>query len=610
MTGISMLLKVTLVLGIAAVIQIAFARRISAATRHLIWTLTIASLLLLPVLAMSLPDWTPVEYAEPAGLAPVLGGVPADLPVVSVSLAAGRAPGRPDPPAVLATIYLAGVIVLLTRVLLQHLWARRIVRAATPITGGPWQQLLDDCMKRIGVQRSVTLLQTDSGAMPAATGIWRASVMLPAAADSWPDDRRRAVLLHELAHVERHDCLIQTLAAVACAVYWVHPAVWWVASRLHAERERACDDRVLAAGQDARDYAEHLLELACTLGHHAAPAVAVTMARPRELEGRMLAVLDAARNRAVPALRNRLAGAAVLVGLTIPVAAATLTPRFHVLNGNELRLAMADGRVQTDATRDQRLAFDVASIKRTDPNDPRPGADFGIRPGGQLIARNNEVANFIGNSYGIPGYTIIGGPAWMREERYDLMAKADRERPAAEMMQMLRTLLADRFQFRAHRETREIPAYVLTVARGGAKLTRTKDGDCIVRDPDRPTPPPALLATGDVRRPGCGNNNITSRDVAPNMMWRAVGVDSASIASALAAYFRRPVVDRTRLTGRFTVEQLLPPLQPVTTSDGAAVDTAPSVFTVLQEQLGLRVEEGRGPVDVLVVDRIERPTEN
>ena len=319
--------------------------------------------------------------------------------------------------------------------------------------------------------------------------------MLPTVADAWPEDRRRAVLLHELAHVERHDCLTQTLAAVACAVYWVHPGVWWIAMRLRAERELACDDRVLSAGENAREYAGHLLELAYTLGHTAAPAVAVTMARPRELEGRMLAVLDAARNRAIPALRNRLAGVAVLAGLTVPVAAATITPRLHVLDAEELRGATRERFAQSavPAAR-QRLAFDVASIKRTPP-DTGPGADFVAQPGGRLHVRNNPVTNLIGNVYGVEGYRLVGGPEWIRADRYDIEAKAEDNPSRAEMMLMLQTLLADRFQLRLHRETREMPAYVLTVARGGAKLTPTKDGDCVAQRPDGAPAPP--LAPGE-----------------------------------------------------------------------------------------------------------------
>src|SRR6185503_12449308 len=100
----------------------------------------------------------------------------------------------------------------------------------------------------------------------------------------------------ELAHVVRHDCLTQLLAAVACAVYWFHPGVWWAARRLRVERELACDDRVLASGTPAPDYAAHLLDLAYALGRTRTPVLAVSMARPPQLEGRMLAVLDTARN--------------------------------------------------------------------------------------------------------------------------------------------------------------------------------------------------------------------------------------------------------------------------------------------------------------------------
>ena len=175
------------------------------------------------------------------------------------------------------------------------------------------------------------------------------------------------------------------------------------------------------------------------------------------------------------------------------------------------------------------------------------------------------------------------------------------------MKLMLQTLLADRFQLQVHRETREMPAYVLTVARGGSKLTPAKDGGCIAeRDPSKPIPPPAP-GTGASRL--CGNNNMTSRISPPNMTWTGVRIDMARVTGSLANYFRRPVVDRTGLTGFFDVQIDLPPLQPATSPDGGP-DSGVSVFTVLQEQLGLRVEEGRGPVEVLVVDRLERPTEN
>jgi outer membrane protein assembly factor BamA len=125
--------------------------------------------------------------------------------------------------------------------------------------------------------------------------------------------------------VARYDCLTQLAAALACAVYWIHPGVWWVARRLRVERELACDDRVLTAGTHPREYAGHLLELAYSLGGHRAPALAVHMARSRQLEGRLLAVLDTARNRATPALRSRLAGIAIMAALVVPLAGAEAT---------------------------------------------------------------------------------------------------------------------------------------------------------------------------------------------------------------------------------------------------------------------------------------------
>lgn len=610
MTVVAILVKVTLVLGVAAAIQFVLAPRMSASTRHLVWTLAIVGVLLLPPLAGSLPAWSAVQYTKPAGVSQVF------RPIVPAAATAARDAARPaaaaDAPMpwllLLSALYLPGVALLLGRVVLQHVRTGRLVRVATPIAEACWLELLGECTARLGVRRPVCLLRTAGDMMPMAAGVRHASIVLPAVADTWPGDRRRAVVLHELAHVERHDCPTQTLAAVACAVYWVHPGVWWIAKRLRAERELACDDRVLSAGENRREYAGHLLELAYTLGHTAAPGVAVTMARPRELEGRMLAVLDAARNRAIPALRSRFVGLVVLVALTVPVAAATITPRFHDLDAEDLRVATRGRFAQNAAPAAQeRLAFDVASIKRTPDGPTGAGATFMTAAGGRLIVVNNPASNLITNGYGVPNYALIGGPAWMRVDKYNIDAKAEGEPSRAEMMRMLQTLLAERFQLRAHLETRELRAYVLTVARGGARLTPSKDGDCLASDPSRPLAPLPPLAPGETRRPRCGNNLMSSSG--PNLMWNAVRIDMAGVAGALALFFRRPVVDRTGLAGFFDIQLELPPLQPAAATDAAA-DPGVSVFTVLQEQLGLRVEEGRGPVDVLVIDRIERPTEN
>src|SRR4029434_5123088 len=141
--------------------------------------------------------------------------------------------------------------------------------------------------------------------------------------------------------------------------------------------------------------------------------------------------------------------------------------------------------------------------------------------GGRLRARNNAVANFIANSYGVEGYLIVGGPDWIRADRYDLEARASGEPSRPEMMLMLQALLEDRFQLRTHRETREMPAYVLTVARGGARLTPSKPGSCIEIDQSKPMTPLPPLAPGETRLRTCGNNNMNGRVRPPYITWTA-----------------------------------------------------------------------------------------
>jgi beta-lactamase regulating signal transducer with metallopeptidase domain len=223
----------------------------------------------------------------------------------------------------LLALYAAGVAVLLLRLAVGRWLVHRLARSAADVSDPEWRRLFLECAAASGVRRSIRLLRARESTMPLTFGVRRPTIVLPSIADTWSDDRRRAVLLHEMAHVARHDCLTQMMAALACALYWPHPGVWWVAHRLRMERELACDDRVLQVGTCARDYAGHLLDLAYALGGSRVPALAVTMARPRQLEGRMLAILDGARNRTIPGLGGRMASLAITVALLVPLATAS-----------------------------------------------------------------------------------------------------------------------------------------------------------------------------------------------------------------------------------------------------------------------------------------------
>jgi hypothetical protein len=154
-----------------------------------------------------------------------------------------------------------------------------------------------------------------------AWGLMHAQVLLPAEAEDWPLDRQRVVLLHELAHVKRRDSVTQMLAHLACATYWFNPLVWFAAQRLRAERERACDDLVLAAGTRGSDYADHLLDIARSLRSGAWPTwSAVTMAHRSQLEGRLMAILDPALSRRSPTRRAIVAFAIMAVVAIVSLA--------------------------------------------------------------------------------------------------------------------------------------------------------------------------------------------------------------------------------------------------------------------------------------------------
>jgi hypothetical protein len=196
------------------------------------------------------------------------------------------------------------------------------VRSARPAPAA-WQLEVNALCERLRIRREVRLVIIDRHSSPLAAGVVRAVILLPQAAAAWSDDRRRAVLLHELAHIKRHDCRVQIVAQAACALYWFDPLVWVAAAELRRERERACDDEVLRLGAPASSYATHLLDIARELGPTLRPSAALAMARPSELEGRLLAVLAAGRAR-VPARGTRWA-IVTMVSLTSVIALSATT---------------------------------------------------------------------------------------------------------------------------------------------------------------------------------------------------------------------------------------------------------------------------------------------
>ena len=330
--------KVTLILGVTALLSRVLARR-SAAVRHQVWAVGILASLMLPLVSSVAPQWTvavlPSAYAKaPADrartesrvVAPTATRVnePAPTPVnladevstVAPSTGFMPEPARRDAPvsafSMFSALWIVGVALVLARFAFGTVRIWWISRHAYHDVS--WAALAHQLATTIGVDRRVTFLGGSDDAMPMAWGLWHPHVLLPGEADDWPETRQRVVLLHELAHIKRRDCVTQLMAHLACAAYWFNPLVWIAAHRLRAERERACDDLVLAAGTRGSDYADHLLDIARTLRSGGWPTwSAVTMAHRSQLEGRLMAILDPALPRRSPTRRSL----AVIAGLAL-----------------------------------------------------------------------------------------------------------------------------------------------------------------------------------------------------------------------------------------------------------------------------------------------------
>ncbi len=342
-------------------------RRASAATRHLILSGAICGLLALPVLTFTLPAWqlpilpallsttsaaaapetiaadTPLQeqhleretYSEhlfysthtPSPVTPreqpssssdidfTLSGAPTPEPVLTAALEK-----RFSWLSVLLGIWIAGAIVVLLKIVFGTMKVWWVARQAEPITDVCWQMMTTNLATKLRLRLPVRLQRSQRVAVPMTWGTMRPVVLLPRESEAWSLQCRSIVLLHELAHVKRLDCLTQMLAQLACAIYWFNPLVWFAARQLRVEREFACDDQVLEAGTRATDYASHLVEIASAFRLEAEmSSMAVGMACS-ELESRVRAILNANLSRKTFNLSQMILAIAGVVLLVLPLA--------------------------------------------------------------------------------------------------------------------------------------------------------------------------------------------------------------------------------------------------------------------------------------------------
>lgn len=454
-------------------------------------------------------------------------------------------------------LWLAGSIIVLAIWTLRWLHIRRALESAAPLS---WPSPLP-------------VLSVSGPVEPGVFGVFRQRLILPnGIASILSPPQLDAVLAHEFCHARRRDNLAAVLHLFVQAAFWFHPLVWWIGARLIEEREQACDEEVIRLGNDPHLYAEAILRVCRHYAIAPAPCPSLSLITGASLKQRVASIVAARALEPIGFTRKLLLATAGLVILALP-----------------LTIGIANAQRES-------LTFEVASIRPSDP--AQRGMRLGHTAGGGLSTTGVTVKILIEIAYGIRDFQIVGAPAWIANERFDIIAKPDRADPelpegaprpvdyeraqGERFATRIRALLADRFALIVRRESAERPVYLLTAVKGGHKLRPAEAGNGISR-----------------------NRGTITGSAAPLELF----------VNLLSSITGRPVLNQTGLTGKFDFKlEWTEEMSGIADRDGApaAADAGggPSLFSAMQEQLGLQLKAGKGNVPVVVVERVEKPSAN
>jgi beta-lactamase regulating signal transducer with metallopeptidase domain len=300
---IAAMVKSAIILVIAACVA-SLMKRQSAAVRHAVWTAGLIGAMAIPLCTLTLPVWETEVAASVLSFFQTSLGFLGTLRQVAVTIwIAGATAG------ILLLLYSAGRLA----------W---VAIGAEPVEDARWEALAEEARRNLGISRPVRLLQNRSVPFLGTWGILVPRVLLPRDAEVWPDERIRMVLAHELAHIQRHDWVVQVLADAARAIYWFNPIFWIATSQLRRESEHACDDAVVRLGSTGTRYAEELLAMTRALrSNQRLQSPILAMAQPSHLEQRLVALLNPSLNRLAATPWAVILVAGFAIALTLPLAA-------------------------------------------------------------------------------------------------------------------------------------------------------------------------------------------------------------------------------------------------------------------------------------------------
>jgi len=513
----------------------------------------------------------PFTGSEPLLAEPSLPSAPTGQPIANAL------------PVILAGVWLCGFLGIAGSWWIRWLRIRAAVRASLPVDVGP----------------SIRAVSAPMNMEPGVFGVVRPTLVLPVGIlNRLTPTQLKAVIAHELYHIRHRDNLVAAFQMLVETVFWFHPLVWWIGKRMVAEREQACDEEVLRDLGEPRAYADAILNICRS--YVESPLVCVSGVSGANLKKRIEDIM--ANHIAVKLNAGRrllLAGAGALA-VIVPVA-------IGLLNAPPIRAQAQPAKA---------IAFEAASVKllvAPDRGTLRP--PMALPAGGRFVSKF-WLSFVISFAYKLPfndNPRLAGVPAWVRSTAYDIeaigaipaglsvQAREDRVRS------MVRTLLADRFKMAIHVETKTMPVYELTVAKGGPKLEKADiaEKDC---------PEVSEMAAG----PSVATSDLSCHVFAGSQGrgLHARAADMSDLVSFVANWTGRPILDKTGVKGVYKIEtkgwlpmMSQPPAPGTKAEDGSDMADVPTLFQVF-ERLGLKMEARNDKADVYVVDHIEKPSEN
>jgi uncharacterized protein (TIGR03435 family) len=621
------------VIGLLAAVLLRVLRGSPATVRYAIACVALGAMLLAPVItAVSLSQH--LDEIAPLTLLSQPSATDATLPAAAAttiartpleSLRAGVSVDTLLP--LLVLVWFVGVVLLALRMARGAWRVHRIHRTALTMAPSRWSAEAQRVADRLGLTRAFRVVDAAMVATPAVVGCLRPVVLLPIAAFSTlTPEQIEAILAHELAHIRRHDGIVNLLQVLAETVLFYHPAVWWVSSRIRTEREHCCDDVAVAACGDPVRYAEALTELAAWNTTASRLALSATSGSLIRRVRRILGVSGGGSRRSTIGVLTT--GLLVLLLVTVGAAQFFAAAPERGRSGESTPARAGFGPAQVNDL----LGFELLPGRpQYATDDPRSNVAWQIDleyPGGRVPFKGFTGRSLIRYAYGLTETPIVDVPAWLDSESLQLSTSLAAPPTEESARAAIRAILEERLHLATHDDTRNFPVYELVRADANALGPRLRpaSGECstfaFVSNGDGLNGRPMLPSgSPDLRVHVIRERGIRYCGIEPTFTGiRAVRVTMDAFAANMRrprgpGAASRPVIDRTGLDGEYDFTLTVGPLPAAAiASRYAAFASFAASFGVrtiqaaLQEQLGRKLEEATAPVDVLVVDRADRPS--